>query len=629
MLSSFRRHLDSWVAKLFFALLVGVFVLWGVGDVIKNIGIDTSVATVAGTKIELPEVQDAYRRQLQQTTQMFGGKIDPTPEMRKAIAGQALEQVITRTAMTIAVDKLGIAVPDEALRQAIFAMPVFQGQGGKFDKNAFAIVLRNNNLTEPMFLGMMRTDVANRQVVDQVRAGAMSPDILTREVFAFQQEKRVAEVVDLPFAAAPQPEAPTDAQLQRFYDNHLPQYSRPEYRRVKIIVLSPDIIARDVAVTEEDVAQAYAQNAAAFRQPERRSVQVLLANDEAEANRLAEKWRGGADWAEMQKENSSAVELPNATPAEIPSPELAAAVFAAVPAVVGNPVKSELGWHVLKVTAISPGVSKTLADVHDELRARIAADKAADLIFERSAKIEDMLAGGVALDDLPGDFGIAAVSGTLDAGGLTPDGVAAPIPGSDAMRRAILGAAFSQRKEQPPHLTEGPREASGQGYFAVSIEDVTPPAPRPFAEVAEAVHTDWTQDALRHAQETVAAGILAAVKSGTPLANAAIGLTPHHLAPASRAGGGEGVPPQLVEPLFHLKPGEPTMIETTDGFTVAVLAEIQGADAATEAAEYGKVREQLAEAVSNDIQALLTVALRKRANPQVNTAVFNSIAQSE
>ena len=71
------------------------------------------------------------------------------------------------------------------------------------------------------------------------------------------------------------------------------------------------------------------------------------------------------------------------------------------------------------------------------------------------------------------------------------------------------------------------------------------------------------------------------------------------------------------------------MIETANGFVVAVLAEIQSADATTEAAEYGKVREQLSEAVSNDIQALLTVALRKRANPQVNTAVFNSIAQSE
>ena len=92
MLALFRRHLDSWVAKLFFALLVGVFVLWGVGDVIRNVGVDTSVATVGGVKIELPEVQDAYRRQLASVTRMFGGKIDPTPEMRKSIAGQALEQ---------------------------------------------------------------------------------------------------------------------------------------------------------------------------------------------------------------------------------------------------------------------------------------------------------------------------------------------------------------------------------------------------------------------------------------------------------------------------------------------------------------------------------------------------------
>ena len=101
MLAVFRRHLSSWVARLFFLLLIGTFVLWGVGDVIRNMGAgDGSVATVAGRKIGLPVVQEAYRRQLAQVTRMFGGKIDPTPQMRRGIAAQAIEQIVTQTALT-------------------------------------------------------------------------------------------------------------------------------------------------------------------------------------------------------------------------------------------------------------------------------------------------------------------------------------------------------------------------------------------------------------------------------------------------------------------------------------------------------------------------------------------------
>lgn len=629
MLASFRRHLDGWIAKVFFALLVGVFVLWGVGDVVRNVGVDTSVAKVGGERIEVPEVQEAYRRQLEQLRRMFGGKIEPTPDMRKGIAGQALEQVITRTALLQAIDKMGIVVPEAALRQAIFDMPAFKGGDGKFDRATFDLVLRNNGLNEARFLGMMKADVAQRQLFDPVRAGGTVPEVMLREVFAFQQEKRVADSVMLKFADVSAPAAPDEAQAKRWYDNHVAQYSTPERRRIRVIVLAPDLLAPEQTASEEEIAQAYQARAAQYSRPERRTVQVLLANDEAEAKRLAGVWSGGADWAAMQKENGSAVEIPRATRELIGAPELADAAFKAPQGDV-QVAKSALGWHVFRVTAIEAGQARTLADVRDELKAHIQADKAADLVFERSAKIEDMLAGGTPLEDLPGGMGLAAVAGTLDATGLTPEGAPAPIPGGEAMRQAIIQAAFGMAKNAPAHLQEGPRAADGgQGYFAVQVEDITPPAPKPFAEVAEQVTKDWTADVVRRTQETAAAAILAEVKAGKKLEEAALGHPVVRLPAAGRATGADGVPPQLIGPLFKLAPGEATMVETLDGFLVAVLAEVQGPDAAAEAAEIGNTRTQLQESLGNDMQALLTVALRKRATPTINTQVFNAISQTD
>jgi peptidyl-prolyl cis-trans isomerase D len=636
MLSVFRSHLNSWPARLLFVGLAVAFAAWGVGDVLRNVGDDGSLASVAGRKIELPEVQEAYRRQLAQVTKMLGGKVEPTPEIRRSVAGQALERVITQTALNAAVSRLGVVVPDTVVRQAVFDIPAFHNSAGQFDRATFEAVLNSNGMSEARFLGLMRNDLGQRALLDAVRSGVISPDILTREVFAFQQERRVADAVDLPLSAAPAPPVPDEAQLQRWYENHPDSYSTPELRRIKAVVLAPETVSKDVTVSEDELRAAYEAHREQYVQPEKRSVQVILTQDEATAKALAAKWSAGADWAAMQaeakKDKASPVELTDATQAEFPAPELGRAVFAATPDAVPPPVKSALGWHVLKVTKVSAGGGKTFEQAKDELRTRAIADKAADLIYDRAGKVEDELAGDTKLDDLPGDLGLAAVQGTLDAHGDTPSGTPAPIPGPPELRAALLQAAFQAKPGDPPHLVQAPNAADGaQSFYAVQVEAITPPAVRPYADVAEQVREDWTHDALRHAEEQKAASLLTAVKGGQSLeaAAAAAGLKVARLPPVSRAAPAEGVPNELIQPLFALKMGEPTMVETPDGFVVAVLADVEEPNRDKDPIGYGQVRDALARAVGDDIEAVTVAALRDRGAPKVKSNAIDSIAQTD
>jgi peptidyl-prolyl cis-trans isomerase D len=114
MISMFRAFLNTWAAKVFFALLIGVFVIWGVGDVLTQRPSDTAVATVGGKRIEIEEVADSYRRQLAQVTRMLGGTIEPTMEIKRGVAAQALERLITQVALTAAAQDMGLVVPDDA-----------------------------------------------------------------------------------------------------------------------------------------------------------------------------------------------------------------------------------------------------------------------------------------------------------------------------------------------------------------------------------------------------------------------------------------------------------------------------------------------------------------------------------
>jgi len=629
MLSLIRSLLGTWAARAFFIVLIASFGLWGVADVVRNVGHDNALARVGDRKIEGPEFQEALRTQLAQVTRMMGGKTEPTPAIRQAVAGQVLDRLIVQAAIQNEVSRLGLAVPDDALRAAVFEVPAFRGASGAFDRARFEAVLRNNNLTEPRFLDLMRSDLGQRQLMEAVQVGAVPPEVLTQQVFAFQHETRVAQYVELPFAAAAEPPAPTEADLQRVYDNNPERYSAPEFRRIKAVILSPETVARDIEVPDADIRAYYEQHKAEYVTPEKRSVEVVVAQDEAHAREIAASWIAGADWDAVQKAaaaaGASSASLDDATATEFPAPELGKAVFAAPAETVTGPIQSALGWQVFRVTKVTAGIERPLDQATAEIRTKLVRERAVDQVYARANKLEDALSASGSLDDLPVDLGVAAVTGTLNAQGNTPAGQPAPIPGSPALRQALLTAAFALAKGEPARMTEGP----DQSYFAVTVEDATAATRKPFADIEAQVREDWVRDARRKEQERAAASLLTAAKAGSSLDDAATvaGLRLQRTPPVVRAQPDPGVPSQMIEPLFSLKPHESTMIETPEAFYVLALAEVTAPDPAADPLGTAQIRTALTQAIGQDIELTFAATLRDRANPQVNRSLLDSMVQ--
>lgn len=633
MLRFFRTLLNTWPARAFFAVLVAAFCLWGIGpvirDVISNTGSANALATVGGRKIEVPEFQEAFRRDLAQVTRMMGGRNEPTPAIRRTVAEQTLDRLIVQTAIAEQVQHLGIVVPDDALRQSIYAMPMFRGPSGAFDKSVFDSVLRNNNLTEGRFVEMMRAELAQRQLMESVQAGVSTPATLLQAAYAFQHETRVGEVVDLPLSAAAAPPEPSADELQRQYENNPGMYSAPAYRRIKLVVLAPQILARGIDVSDDEIKAYYDQHKGDFNSVEQRAAQVIVAPDETTAKNLAAAWQAGADWAAIQKAaeaaKATATALDPSTRQQFPSPELADAVFAAAPDVVVGPVKSAFGFDVIKVTKVVGGVTKTLDQVKDQIKQRLALDRATDQVDTRANKLDDALSAGTSLDDLPADLGLAALTGTLDAQGDTPTGDPAPIPGTPALRQAILQTAWSAGKGDAPHMIEGP----DQSYYALQVEDIIEPKVKPFNEVKAQVREDWIEAQRKHEQDEQAAKLMRAAQVGGSLDDAATiaGLRMDKTPPVARAGAVEHVPPAVQQALFRLKQGETTMIETPEGFAVVRLAQIVDPDPAKDPAGAAEAREAMTRSLGQDVQVVFANALRNGAAWNVNQTLLDNLVQ--
>jgi peptidyl-prolyl cis-trans isomerase D len=634
MLALLRSSLNTWPVRIFFGLLIAAFGVWGIGNVLPDIlGSDNTAARVGGVSISPQDVQSAYRQQMQQAAQQLGSPDQITPPMRMMIAEQAAARLVAQTATDQMAKRMGLAAPDADVQREVFAMDAFQDENHQFSRARFDQLLQANGLSETEFLHLMQAQIIRNQLLDSIRAAATAPGVMVKAVYAFENQTRIAQLVQLPFAAAPQPSPPAAAVLQRWYKNHPVEFSAPEYRRITLVILSPDVLARDVPVPDADIRAAYDRMVANTPSlPEKRTVEVVVAQDRDAAQAIAQKWTAGEDWPAVQKAagaaGATALSLANITASELPSAALAQAAFKAPANTVTGPIANGAGgWAVLEVTAItSSGGAQPYAQAAPGLRAQIARQRAVALVNQRVDALQDALAGRTPLERLPGNLGLAALEGSIDSDGLTEQGQPAPIPGTAALRQAIVAQAFKQAVNQPASLINGPDNS----YFALTVDGITPATTKAYADVQQQVLGSWTEAQMRREQEIVATNMLQAMKGGRTLQGVAgpLGLSVTTTPPLTRDGQPPaGVPQNLIPPLFSLKQGESTMIQTPDGFVVAQLTQIQTPNPEADPVGYQQLKASLSGNLADDMQAVFAGVVTARGNPRINQAIIQQIAQ--
>ncbi|NCY25926.1 MAG: hypothetical protein EBX37_14115, partial [Alphaproteobacteria bacterium] len=417
---------------------------------------------------EQDEASEALRRELQRINRATEGRFQPDARIRAALAQQAVEALVTDRVLAREITRMGVVVPDAAVRDYIFAIPGFQGADGRFSRLIFDNFLLSNDLNEPRFLSLLRTDLARQQLTNAVRAGAMTPALLAERLLGWQLENRSVNLVELRIADAPEPEPPSAAQLERFHENNADRFSAPEFREVNLALMNAALLVPQMEVSESEIEDSYAAHRSRYETAERRGLEQVLVPSQEVASAIAAAWAGGADTAAITTQAEAASgqfsNLGMLDRAGLPLPALTEAGFALA-----------LG-----------GV----------LRLEIAAEKAADTAFERSAAIQDALASGAALAEIAERQGMRFLAIRIDAQGRDGDGreVALPIP--PAARPALLREVFQTAQGAAPRLSEGEF-----GFAAMELRGVTPAALRPLESIRAQVSEAFLADARRRFQE--------------------------------------------------------------------------------------------------------------------------------
>ena len=607
-----------------FGLLILSFAVWGIGDVIRGGTSDPIVASVGDREISETEYRQAFNRAYSNLQQRFGGAFDGEMARSIGIPTQVLQQLVDRAVYDEKTTDLGMVVTDEQVREAIFNLPAFQNEAGRFDRLRYDQVLRNNQLSEAQFVASLRQDIAREQVQSALTSAAVAPDALAERLFLYSAERRVAEYLLISLVSMPETRAPEEEELAQFHQDYADSFRAPEYRSLTYLSLVPADFESEITVSEEELRQLYDTRLEELGEPERRELVQMLFDSQADAEAALEKLRAGQSFAAVAEEvtGSEPIELGEVTTNQL-VPEVSEAAFAVAEGEVAGPVESPFGWHLINVMSIAPEYVPSFEEVRERLLDDARVDQAVENLIAIANQLDDTLAGGASLEEAADRLALEIRKvAAIDAEGNGEDGESAQgLPDQEM----FLRTAFETEEGDESLLLE----TEEGGYFVIRVDGVTAPAVRPLDAVRDQVAELWTQQEREREAREKADGLAERLRAGETMEALADELETAALttAPVTRTERDPQRTPsaELSAALFQAQLNDVVVSGSPLGPVVARLTEIVAPDPSSDAEALEEAREAATQALRADLGDLYVESLKAQYGVEVNEERIESI----
>jgi len=623
MLQAIRSKTASVVVKALAGLLIISFAAWGIQDILVTRASELHVASVGDTEIDPVEFDYELSRETQRLRQNFGGQLSEEQLIGLGIGNAVLQRMINDATLAEKASDLGLLVSDDQVTRAIHADKSFHGFDGKFSRTRFNEMMRANGFPEQVYIERVRADIALRQMLGAVDNAPAAPKKLTEMLRAYRFEKRSAETLSIMSAGQPDPGTPTDEQITKVYEDQSQRFTAPEYRKITYVHLDPALLMDDIAATPEELQAAYDANAQSYIQPEQRTVQQMVFTDEEKAKDAAKRLGEGQDFmtvaTEFAEMEPAAVNLGSITREGL-LPDLATAAFDLADGTHTAPIKSPLGWHILKVTNINPGFTKTLDEVRDELAEVVKREHAIDALYDLSTRFEDQIGGGATLEEAGASVGAPAVTiDAVDRDGNAPSGEkAAGLPGL----ASLLPIAFAAEQGIETELTD----AGEKGFFMARVDSITAPALRPLDQVRDDVISAWKDLERIKSAEKQAKEIAQLIDGGTAFASLAetVPASIETVGPITRSER-DKASASVIAKMFELEKNKAGIARIGNDYAVVQVREIMPAGSGDGAMSVSEMDGLMDQDVGRDLSAQLIEAMRAELGVSINQRVYDAV----
>ncbi len=547
-----RKASSNWLGKTIMSVMFGILIvsfgIWGIADIFKGFG-QSSLAKIGNTEITTEQFRNLYTDKLQQIGRQFGRPITSEQARQFGLDRQVLQQVIAEAALDEGARRMGLGQSDAEVVRAISADPNFKGLDGKFDPDRFNALIRQFGYNEQRYIAEQRRVSLRRQLTGTVASGAEPSKTQLEALIRFQNEQRSVEYVNLTEAQAGTIDPPSPEALAAYFEDRKALFHAPEYRKLAVLMLTPDELAKSITVSDEDAKKVFEQQRERYATPERRQVYQIAFPNMEEAKAAREKIAAGTSFEDIAKERKltpSDIDLGTVTKAAMGDPAIANAAFSLAPDTVSDPVKGALVTALLKVTKVEPGANPSFESLADVIKREIAMERARAQLQDLHNKIEDERGGGANIAEAAQKLGLKAITiEAVDRSGRGLDGK--PVTGLP-QGVDVISPAFASNVgvENDPVQFNG-----GELWF--DVLGVTPSRDRSLEEVKDQVEKRWHAEEVSKRLRAKATEMIEKLNKGAKLdaEAAALGVKVETAAAFKRDAEIKGVPERLIAAAFQ------------------------------------------------------------------------------
>lgn len=503
--------------KIILGVIILSFLLASISSYLFSIfGGANAAAKVGDTEISRNQLEQAYQNQRNRMQQQYGDYFSTllaNADYVKSFRRSILDNLINDVLLEQYAESLNLKVSDAQIETMILGMSEFQ-VGGKFDLKTYQAALRRIGYKPEYFAHLLRQDALRNQISTALEG---SEFVLKGEVQTLGQlvsQTRTIRSIPLSLTQFVEKIKPTDGEIQSYYQDHSSAFIRPEQMKVAYLELSAEKLRADIKVTDEEALQYYQENIDKYVTQSQRKVSHILVkgDDKAKAQALLDELNSGADFAKLATEKSedsgSAEEGGSLGWIEhgVMDPALEEAAFAlSNVGDISGLVKSNFGWHIVRLDEIKAQQTKPYAEVAAEITQELTDNRAVEQFYSLQKQLEKIAF------EYPDTLEEAAAA------------IKQPIQATDfvslqnvpeSLRNTAIQEALNTPEVRTDGLNSSVIEVAPEHVVVVRVQESRPSLVLPLDEVKGDVIAKFAKDKAQQQMSTLAKTLVDGLKAG-------------------------------------------------------------------------------------------------------------------
>jgi peptidyl-prolyl cis-trans isomerase D len=394
------------IVQIFLALITLPFAFFGVDSYVKNSGAGSDLASVADTKISIPQFEQALRERQDQMRQSLGANFKAEMMNTREARLSVLNSLIDQRLLLLETEKNRLQTSDEGLRDVISKIPSLQ-ENGKFSMTRYETALRSQGLSQTQFEAKLRQDLTLQQLIGAIGDTAFVSDTQGAAMLRLQSEiRQFSELRIAPEQFADKVKV-DPASVQKYYDDNKARFEVPEQVRAEYLVLSLDALLAQVAVAEAEIKAWYEGHKDRYEQSEERRASHILIVTNADTDKEKARVKADEVLKEVQKSPAKFAELAKQYSQDPGSAQKGGdlgffgrgmmvkafedIVFSQKEGEISALVPSDFGYHIIKVTGIKPAKLRPLDEVRSEIASELKTQAASRKFAEAAESFTNMV----------------------------------------------------------------------------------------------------------------------------------------------------------------------------------------------------------------------------------------------